>query len=434
MAIIIISTIILPFRAFATDNAFYSSNDILFYDGDACPANTNSSSVGSSSTGSIPYELPATEGKTGVEEAIDSTGLVKSGNGRVSFKQFASLGQAYRDYYITMRWTWTSWNWNGTNSGVDNKQLSWMSKAPRIVLVTNKRTGKSIYAAALESGPAPWTGVDRHSNNDPKQGWANPQKGTPSTYTGRVAGLPPTAIDALGAKQGMWNGKGDVLTYQWAPDQGVTPGPTTANATPDNSNNNCSSSATSGEYGWELSGANAMIYYDQSDSQWKNKPFGSGTIGQCGCGPTSLAMIVATLTGDKTVNPENMAAFYASNGGQTGGCESSWNWGVVAKKYNLKMTDLGKDITKAKDILKNGGLVLFSWTGAPFTGGGHMMVMRKYSPDGKIYIASSGGSTNQKQSDQAWDESIFTNGYSGPDVAGRGTSGYLKGMWGFEKK
>lgn len=433
--IAILISSIMPLKVLAVDTGYYAANDILFYNPEDCiPTNASTNSTSSGTSGSMPYELPAKSGKAGFEEAINDKGRIKSG-GKVTFDKHAALGEEYQKYYITMRWNYVSWDWDGHSHDTDNKQYNWFADKPRIVLVTNERTGKSIYAVALEAGPGPWTGVDRQSNNDPKQGWKNPQKGTPADYTGRVAGFPPTAVDALKMKQGMYNGSGDVLTYEWAPDQSVKPGPTNQSATGVAGGTDCSGGGNSaGEFGWELTGANAMVYYDQSDSQWKNKPFGSGTLGQCGCGPTSLAMIVATLTGDKTVNPENMAAFYASNGGQDSTCGSAWNWGVVAKKYNLKMTDLGKDLTKAKDILKNGGLVLFSWTGAPFTGGGHIMVLRKYSPDGKLYIASSGGNTNEKQSNQAWDESIFTKGYSGPEVAGRGSSGYLKGMWGFEKK
>ncbi len=398
---------------------------------------------GSGTTATMPYELPATSGKTGFEEAIDENGaLVSDVNKKVTFSALASKGQAYRDYYITMRWNYTSWNWDGTHSGLDSAQNDWMAKEPRIVLVTNPKTGKSIYAAALEAGPAPWTGVDRDKNNNPKQGWVNPQKGTPAEYKGRVSGFPPIAIDALGATMGMSDGSGDILTYQWATDQSVTPGPTDASATSGGSATDCSSSSTSsstspvaGEFGWDLTGTHAMVFYDQSADEWRNQPFGHGKLGACGCGPTSLAMIVATLTGDKSVNPANMAAFYAANGGQVSdGCGSAWNWGVVATKYDVSVTDLGFDLDKAKEVLKRGGLVLFSWSGAPFTGGGHIMVMRKFSPDGKIYIASSGGSTNLAQSQQAWDESIFINGYHGPAVGSRGSTGSLKGMWGFEKK
>ena len=423
---------LMPLKALAIDDGFYSSNDILFYNPDDC--NSSGSGVGSSGTpsnSSMPYELPAISGKAGYEEAINSSGKIPSG-GKVTFDKHAALGEAYQKFYITMRWNYVSWDWNGGSHDANNKQYNWFADKPRIVLVTNKRTGKSINAVALEAGPAPWTGIDRSSNNDPKQGWKNPQRGTPSAYTGRVAGFPPTAVDALKMKQGMYNGSGDVLTYEWAPDQSVTPGPTAGSAS--SNSNGCGSSSAAGEHGWDLTGEHAMVFYNECDSEWARVNFAGGSICQHGCGPDSLAMIVATLTGDKTVTPAVMAPWYESHGGASGG-QSSWNWSVISQKWtNLAVTDLGTNMTKAKAVLDRGGLVLFSWTGAPFTGGGHIMVMRKYDPSGKIYIASGGGQINKKQSGQAWDESIFTNGYNGPSVDGRSGPGYLKGLWGFEKK
>lgn len=175
------------------------------------------------------YELPATTGGTGLEESINSSGQIPSG-GRVTFAQHAALGKEYQDYYITMRWNYTKWNWNGTNAGVDNDQFNWMSEKPRLVHVTNPDSGKSIVAVALEAGPAPWTGVDRGNNNNPKQGWTNPQEGTPAGYKGRVSGFPPAATEALGMDPGgsdqrMYDGSGPELLYAWAADQDATPGP-----------------------------------------------------------------------------------------------------------------------------------------------------------------------------------------------------------------
>ena len=180
-------------------------------------------------TSEIPHEIPATTGKSAEEAAIDENGKFLSGNlsEHVAFADLASsASQEHRDYYITMRWGYTEWNWDGTSSGiVDQDYYDWLAEAPRIVEVTNPRTGKVINAAVLQSGPAPWTGVDRSSNNTPKQGWINPQTGTPEEYTGRVSGLAPEAYQYLEVEPGTYDGSGDELEYKWAPDQTVTPGP-----------------------------------------------------------------------------------------------------------------------------------------------------------------------------------------------------------------
>lgn len=423
---IIFSTVISS-AVYAVDIDYYSSNDILYYNSEACVTTSNSSS--SSSVNSV---LPATSGKTGLEEAVDKNGITTGTKGKISTgSTYVSKGQAWQDYYITMRWTNWSWDWIGTPHRANSDQESPFG---HIVLVTNPVNGKSIYAVAAESGPAPWTGVDRYSNNDAKQGWVNPQIGTPITYTGRVSGLPPVAYNYLEAEMGTYDGSGTVLYYQWATDQSVTPGPTTETAT-STGTTNCGS--TDNKHGYNLED---MVYYNQTDSQWASSAFGGTTVGKGGCGPTSVAMIIATLTNDKTINPTNIASFYASHGGYCSNSRGScWNWEVFQDYYDVSVTKIDTNIEAAKSALDEGGLVLASWSGAPFTGGGHLLVIRKYDNNGNIYIASSGGTLNYQQSQEAWDESIFTNGWDGtnPDnnsVGNRTGKGYLKGLWVFKKK
>ncbi|HSE29108.1 MAG TPA: M23 family metallopeptidase [Candidatus Saccharimonadales bacterium] len=173
------------------------------------------------------FKLPATKGYMGNEDPVDENGnLTTTGEG-MAYGKFAKLGQNYRDFYITMRWTTHEWFWDGSARVADQAQIAWLNEAPRKVLVTNPRSNRSIIAVVMESGPAPWTGVDTERNNDPKQGWQQPQLGTPAEYGGRVSGFPPVAVEALLAQQrtgGQTNG--DELLYSWAPDQNAEPGPT----------------------------------------------------------------------------------------------------------------------------------------------------------------------------------------------------------------
>lgn len=191
------------------------------------------------------HKLPATTGGAGNEEPIDEQGRVPSTGKGVTFAKFASLGQEYRDFYITMRWRYVTWNWNGGSSG-GPEDKSWYEAKPRLVLVSNPSTGKSIVAAILESGPAPWTGTPGgESDSQQRQLWESASggdgyvDGTPEGYLGRVAGFPPAAQDALqlqqweygGPDQGGSRGRGHKLVYAWAPDQTAKPGiPTGANA------------------------------------------------------------------------------------------------------------------------------------------------------------------------------------------------------------
>lgn len=190
-------------------------------------------SCGGGSASGLPelegHKLPAAKGGAGFEEPINASGSIPSG-GKVTFSGFASLGQEYRDFYITMRWRYASWAWNGASqSGPED--ASWYREKPRLVLVTNPATGKSIVAAILESGPAPWTGTPGgKGDGQQRELWGGYRDDTPEGYLGRVAGFPPTAVDALGMEQ--WEhggpsagGSGHELVYSWAADQNAKPGP-----------------------------------------------------------------------------------------------------------------------------------------------------------------------------------------------------------------
>jgi len=192
----------------------------------------------------MPYPLPAAHGFTGSEEAVNEAGHVASTGGAVTWANFASVGQPYRDYYITMRWNYGAWNWDGTATDIDQDQYNWMAAGnngkPWLVLVTNPRTHSSIIAAVIEAGPGPWVGVvsytQRSIENGPANGWPNPTRGTPDGYRGIVSGFPPVALQALGdasgpAQTGYPGQTGDDLTYRWAADQTATPGPTGEAAT-----------------------------------------------------------------------------------------------------------------------------------------------------------------------------------------------------------
>lgn len=133
-----------------------------------------------------------------------------------------------------MRWRYAAWKWDGSSSvGRGVEDVDWYGAKPRLVLVTNPGSGKSIIAAILESGPAPYAGSLEGEFNTPAY-WQDYQVGTPEGYTGRVAGLTETGINALGAEQWMHGGPnggdsrgaGSELLYSWAPDQNATPGPT----------------------------------------------------------------------------------------------------------------------------------------------------------------------------------------------------------------
>lgn len=418
-------------------------------------ASSNSATPPSAQDNSnIPYKLPATSGPTGFEQAIDENGQITQADnngsqGHVTFSKFAKLGEAYRDYYITMRWTYASWNWQGSSKIVDSKQLAWMNEKPRIVLVTNKKNGNSIYAAVLESGPGPsigtkWRADHGNSSSVTSPYWPGYIVGTPAGYDGIVSGFPPKAIDALDARPG-YNQDGDELVYQWAPNQDVTPGPANESAS---DSGDCTDSysgfaGTAGANGWDISGPNAMITYEQYDPKYAdhkvrlNNGGYSGTIAGCGCGPTSMAMAIATLTGDKSVTPITVADYYWTHGGLSGNCGSTWVWSNLSKKWPIKVRAIGTNLNEAIQTVKSGGFVLVSYTGVPFTSlshpdspSRHLFLIRGVTNNGNILIANPlgahAGSGYANQNTTEWDPKYFS-----PQVNDKG--GHLNTMWAVTK-
>jgi GH24 family phage-related lysozyme (muramidase)/LysM repeat protein len=151
------------------------------------------------------------------------------------------------------------------------------------------------------------------------------------------------------------------------------------------------------------------VYFSQEDPKWKNIMYSSAgkkseTIGTSGCGPTSLAMVLSTLTG-KTITPVELCEFSLDNGHRISGSGTSWTFfKAAASEYGIKTTQV-ESYSKIQDALKEGKMVIASMKPGHFTGGGHFVVItgmetrngevwltvydpnidnKKYGNDGKI--------------------------------------------------
>lgn len=188
-----------------------------------------------------------------------------------------------------------------------------------------------------------------------------------------------------------------------------------------NSNTGTGCGPTGTAAGVDLDG---MVYYSQADGQWGN--YGTGSIAECGCGPTSTAMIVATLTGDRSVTPRTIADFSVNGGHQdTASCGTAWSlFPAVGQQWGLQVEDIGVNFDKAAEALRTGGLVEVSVSAGDFTSGGHLIVFRGITADGKFLVADPndklpGDPNYQRKSKQEWDRSVL--------------EGQVKNMWVFKK-
>ena len=155
-------------------------------------------------------------------------------------------------------------------------------------------------------------------------------------------------------------------------------------------------------------GETQVVYYNQGDSRWSGRMYGrSGTIGQAGCGPTSLAMAVSTLTG-RAVDPPAVCAWSVANGHR---CEGNGSYHSLipegAKHYGLKVHKLGR--SSARELqrhLSSGHLVIAIMSKGHFTSNGHFILLRGITTSGKVLVADP---ASYKRSSQEWDMSIILN-------------------------
>jgi hypothetical protein len=116
------------------------------------------------------------------------------------------------DNYITYRWPWTAWSWDGQNKSAGyvanwEKLMKEFSGKHIVVFNPELSTNNAFVGIAAESGPAPWTGTDQGKKNaQQKNLWETGTKGgyrtdSPKGYQGRLVGGPPKVTAAIHAQQ-----------------------------------------------------------------------------------------------------------------------------------------------------------------------------------------------------------------------------------------
>ena len=155
-------------------------------------------------------------------------------------------------------------------------------------------------------------------------------------------------------------------------------------------------------------GATEVHYYSQLDARWKSLPYGpSDTIGSSGCGPTSLAIVVSSLT-SRTVDPVQMCNWAYQNGYLCIGSGSYHSLIPEGAKHFGLTVDYAKpnEPQKIVDALASGKLVVAILGPGHFTKSGHFLVLRGVTSGGKILIADP---ASKKRSEQEWEMQIILN-------------------------
>lgn len=132
--------------------------------------------------------------------------------------------------------------------------------------------------------------------------------------------------------------------------------------------------------------AGNVVWYNQCDPKWAKTGYAGYDICQVGCGPSSMAIILASLH-DKNITPPDVAAVA---GNQSGGT-SSWQALIagVNQKWNIGISGKPLTMDEAVEFVKSGkGYVWMGGSGEPpFTKSGHLVAMVGVTSDGKVTIA-----------------------------------------------
>jgi len=165
--------------------------------------------------------------------------------------------------------------------------------------------------------------------------------------------------------------------------------------------------------------AGPLTYYNQTDSRWRDFLYGGkDPMSIYGCGPTVMAMLITSLTGNQVLPPDVAAWAVANNCWCPG--EGSYHKLIKtgASAYGLTATSLRNyTVEGIRETLDSGNMIVALMKRGHFTQQGHFIILTRMTSDGLVYIADSNTYTN---SIVGWDPEIiikelnYNSGNGGP--------------------
>lgn len=128
------------------------------------------------------------------------------------------------------------------------------------------------------------------------------------------------------------------------------------------------------------------VYFNQTDSAWNQNGY---CIAKAGCGPTSMAVVITSLTG-RWVTPLDTAIWGYQHGFYSRAGSAHEMIPAMAAAYGLKCQGAGTDYNAIKKALKAGKPVVCLMGPGYFTRGGHFMVLVAIDKNDCVTIADVG--------------------------------------------
>lgn len=131
------------------------------------------------------------------------------------------------------------------------------------------------------------------------------------------------------------------------------------------------------------------IYFNQGDSAWNQNGY---CIAKAGCGPTSMAVVITSLTG-KWVTPLDTAIWGYQHGFYSREGSAHEMIPAMATAYGLRCQGVGTDYQAIKKAIKAGKPVVCLMGPGYFTRGGHFMVLVAIDNNDCVTVADVGSRT-----------------------------------------
>lgn len=191
---------------------------------------------------------------------------------------------------------------------------------------------------------------------------------------------------------------------------------------------------------------NGHSYYAQTDKRWAKDRYeykgDGGTLGDSGCGPAAMSMVVADMAGTN-VDPRKMAVL-AQETGTRDNTGTNWNFvSGAADTFGLHSEQrYSPSANFISNSLRNGNEVVLSGTsngqGTPYTNAGHYVVAVGQDSDGRIRVNDPRGKSFSRaytpQELVKYTGSAWSIGNGGKGSRRRAYNHYTKGGYGKDDK
>lgn len=128
------------------------------------------------------------------------------------------------------------------------------------------------------------------------------------------------------------------------------------------------------------------VYFNQGDAAWNQNGY---CIKRAGCGPTSMAVVITSLTG-RWVTPLDTAIWGYEHGFYSSAGSAHEMIPAMAAAFGLTCKGVGTDIGQIRQALKAGCPVVALMGPGYFTRGGHFMVLVEIDENDCVTVADVG--------------------------------------------